>query len=189
MENKKMLISEFVEKYNALTNDQAKTKLVKSIIKTDYVSIVTKRAVLQNAIEKSIINKGMIVYVDSLTSKTNFAISLVLMYTDLEFDKSEDGKTDTFGCYDLLMKNNIFDVIIAVIGEREIDELSGIQASLLENYYVETSSSAAVIMRYINKFLNAINSGFDKLLGNIEKTLSDETVIASINDAINKYKK
>lgn len=189
MENKTMKISEFVKKYNTLTNEQAKIKLAKSIMKTDYIGIVTKRAILQNAIEKSAIDKGVIVYVDSLTSKINFAISIILLYTNLEFEKKDDGTTDTFGGYDLLMKNNLFDVIIGLIGESEIDELGGVNASLLENYYTENSSTAAMILRYINKILTAVTTGFDKFLGNVENTLSDERVVSVINEAISKYKK
>lgn len=184
-----MKISVFIEKYNELSSDTAKTQFVKKIVKTNYAGIVAKRAILQNSVNKSVIDKGSIVYVDSLTSKINFAVSIVLLYTILEFDKKESGEVDVFGGYDLLMKNNIFDAIIAIVGESEIEELAGVHSSLLDNFYNENSSTQATLIRQINLVFKTFSGMLNKLLETVDKTLSDEKVVNVINNAINKHNK
>lgn len=188
MENKAVGVSDFVKKYLALETESAKAKYVKEIIKTNYVGIVTKRVMLQNAIDKAVVKNGNIIYVDSLISKINFATSLILLYTNLEFDKDSDGKTNTFHGYDLLMSNGIFDVIISNIKESEIDELSGVHSSLLDNFYNEHSSTQATLLRYANSCISSLTSVINNFFGNIENILSDEKTVSAIN-AVLKNKK
>ena len=89
MDNKTILLSEFVKKYKDAT-DAGKVKLLKGIIKTDYCPVVTKKIMLQEALNKSVVAKDNIVYIDSFVSKINFSITLMLLYTTIEFDKKDN---------------------------------------------------------------------------------------------------
>ena len=166
MDNKTILLSEFVKKYTEAT-DTGKVKLLRGIIKTDYCPVVTKRIMLQEALNKSIVTKENIVYIDSFVSKINFSITLMLLYTTIEFDKREDGKVDTFGAYDLLVKTGILDAVCTVIGEHELNEIGSVNSSLMDNFYTENTSTQAVLIRQIKTIISSVVGVVD-LLSNEE---------------------
>ena len=162
MDNKTILLSEFVKKYKDAT-DAGKVKLLKGIIKTDYCPVVTKKIMLQEALNKSVVAKDNIVYIDSFVSKINFSITLMLLYTTIEFDKKEDGKVDTFGSYDILTKNGILDAVCAVIGEHELNEIGSVNSSIMDNFYTENTSTQAVLIRQIKTIISSIVGVVDLL--------------------------
>ena len=141
----RVLVSDFVNRYNKLESEQLKNKYVKEHIKTTYVPLLSKMTILNMMHDKSVV-KDDVPYVDMVTSKLNLNMSILVLYTDIEPDKkeNEDGSTTslTWDAYDKLKSNGLLEKIIEYIGE-DIGELLSVQKDILDTWYLKNKSTEA----------------------------------------------
>ena len=185
----KILITDFIKKYNALASATTKEGYLKSIIKRTYCPVLEKKVILEMMAEKSA-NEDGIKYIDLFTNRINFIATIISLYTTLVPEKTEDNKPKTFEMYDLLVENDILNKILELIGEREITELTNINGVILDNWHMKHSSTEAYIANLVDSVSQKIGitagAGMDKLAD----VLSDEVKMGKVMGAIDKiYKK
>ena len=147
-----MKVSELVETCNKLSNDDLKVAQVKKHVKRNYAPIVEKLAVLKELSKKcELRDKNGIVFLDMVTNKINFIYAIVVLYTDLEPDKNEQGRNDAIKIYDLLQESGVVNLICDQIGEREINELTFVNKEVLDTWYNENSSTRAYLATLMDK--------------------------------------
>ena len=187
-ENKKISVSEFFKEYKTLQNEEIKNRKVKGLIKRTYCPVVEKRMVLELMLEKSIV-EGDIKYIDMCTNRINFIAVIVSLYTYLLPDKDENGVPETCKMYDLLIEYDVLDKILEHIGEKEITELTSINATLFDNWYATNTSTKAYISNLADnmsqKFGVVASVGLEKLA----KVLDDEAKMKKFFGALEKVLK
>lgn len=180
-------VSTFVERYNKLTNQQLKDKYVKEHIKTTYSPILTKKLILEAMNEKSVVDDGT-KYVDLVVSKLNLVMAILVLYTDIEPDKNEEGKPLTWESYDKLKSSGLIGSILEFIGD-DINELMSIQKSVMDTWTIKNNSPEAYIMNLVetitNKFGIVAGAGMDKLAD----VLGDEVKMKKVATAFDKVLK
>lgn len=157
MADKKMSVQEFVKQYNAAKSETVKNGLIEKIIKRTYVPVLEKKMVLQFMLDKSIVTKenGM-KHVDMFVHRINLWSSIIVLYSNLVFEKDEHGNPKSMEAYDLFTQNNLTEKLCFVIGERELNELTAINELLIESFYEENKS----IGTFISNSLNALIKNF-----------------------------
>lgn len=178
--NKKYTIKEFVEKFEKLSSDQLKENMIKSIISREYAPVLEKKVVLDAMFEKSLMEKDGIKYVDKFLLNINMTFAILCLYTTFQFDK--DGGV-LFDDYDLLVKHNIFDIILMKIGKREISELTNIVNNIEEtfdNMHTFEAYIAGQITRFSTMAGIVTKSGYEQL----NKTLNDDKTMSKISENI-----
>lgn len=112
-----MLVSEFVKEYQ---QSKQKNAFIKKHIKTNYIPYTTKID-----IAKSIVNvcmykevNGTRLFVQNSPARYHLFIQgVVNQYTDLEWDKAENGDDDFVKGFDLLEENGLVEGIFVTIGD------------------------------------------------------------------------
>ena len=171
-ENKKMLVSDFINKYISLNGEQTKIALIKSIIKRTYCPILEKRFVLDMMAEKSR-GEGDISYIDMVLNKLNVTMAIIILYTNLEVDKDENGASQTADAYDMLRKNGILDVIYREIGEYELGELMMVNDNVLETWHTKNTSAQAYFSNIIEKVSLIFSTAIGKELSSITDVFNE----------------
>lgn len=165
-ETKKILVTDFVKKYNEVKSADLKAKQVQGIIKRTYCPIVEKKMILDLMLEKSVVEDD-IPHIDMFVNKLNFFASIISIYTNIVPDKDENGTPKSYEMYDLLVENNIMNTILELIGERELGELTSVNGLLLDNWYAKHTSTEAYISNLIElasrKFGVYAGVGMEKL--------------------------
>ncbi len=187
----RILVSDFVNRYNKLESEQLKNKYVKEHIKTTYVPLLSKMTILNMMHDKSVV-KDDVPYVDMVTSKLNLNMAILVLYTDITPDKkeNEDGSTTplTWDAYDKLKSNGLLEKIIEYIGE-DIGELLSVQKDILDTWYLKNKSTEA----YVNDLVETASRKFGVVAGvGMEKladVLSDEKKMNTIMSALDKMLK
>lgn len=142
-----MTILEFVEKCEKVTSDKATEKMVEQHVVRTYAPIAEKRYVLQEMLNGAVVNDEAtgINYVDMFLSRVNYTLALIALYTDLKIDVDEKGIGLTMDDYDAVVSYGLIELICQKIGEREVKELSDINACLMENFEKENSTMAMIL--------------------------------------------
>lgn len=187
-ETKKIIVTDFVKKYNEIKSADLKEKKVQGIIKRTYCPIIEKKMILDLMLEKSIVEDD-IPHIDMLTNKLNFFSAIISLYTYIVPEKDEKGVVKSYEMYDLLVENNIMNAILEIIGERELSELTSVNGLLLDTWHMKNTSTEA----YINNFIDVASQklgvyagfGMDKLAD----VLSDEKKMNKIMTALDKMLK
>lgn len=112
-----MLISEFVEKYNEA---KQKNAFVNKHIVTNYITYETKISLARNIVEVSMykyINEKKRFIPNTPVRYMLFVQALINSYTDLEWDKTDDGALSISESFNNLEKNGLIEIIIAAIGD------------------------------------------------------------------------
>lgn len=181
----KITVSTFVERYNKLTNEQLKTKYVKEHVIKTYAPLLFKMSILNIMNERSVVNESP-KYIDLVVSKLNFVMAVLVLYTDIEPDKSEDGKPMTWTAYDALKSTGILDRIVAVIGEDEMNELLSVQKNVMDTWHMKHKSAEAYVMDMVEaaarKFSVIAGVSMDKL----SDVLSDEDKMKKVMGVLGK---
>ena len=159
-DTKKILVSDFIEQYNKLTDEGLKNKKIKSIIKRTYCPILEKKLILDLMLTKSI-NEGSVKYIDLFVNRINFIAAIISLYTTLLPEKDENEISKTYEMYDLLVENDILNKILENIGEKEIAELTSINGVVMDNWYAVNKSTEA----YVNNFIETASRKFGAYLG------------------------
>ena len=145
-----MTILEFVEKYKNMNSEKIKSDMLKHHVTRTYCPILQKRYVLNTMLNSSVVKKDNgFKYIDMMLSRINYTLVLVVLYTDLEMDRDEDGTARNFDAYDALVENNLVAKICEVVGEDEISELATINSTVIANFENSEGSLNQIISEAI----------------------------------------
>ena len=184
----RITVSVFAERYSKITNDQLKDKYVKEHVTRTYSPILNKINVLTLMNEKSVINDSSKKYIDMAVSKLNLIMAILVLYTNIEPDKSEDGTALTCDAYDILRSTGLYEKILNVIG-KDIEELMSVQSYVIETWYNKNASPQA----YIGNLVEAISQKFGAAAGvgmeKLSDVLDDETKLKRFMNALEKVVK
>lgn len=184
-ETKKILVTDFVKKYNETKSADLKAKQIQGIIKRTYCPIIEKRMILNLMLDKSVVEDD-IPYIDMFVNKLNFYAAIISLYTYIIPEKDEKDVPKSYEMYDLLMENNLINPIFEAIGERELGEITSINGLLLDNWYAQHASTQAYVNSLVetasHKFGAVAGAGMDKLAD----VFSDEKKMAKIMPMIEK---
>ena len=187
-ETKKILVTDFVKKYNDVKSADLKTKQVQGIIKRTYCPILEKKEILNLMLEKSVVEDD-IKHIDMFVNKLNFYSAIISIYTNITPEKDENGIVKSYEMYDLLIENNIMSTILEIIGERELGELTSVNGLLLDTWHMKNTSSEAYVNNLVEiasqKLGTYAGFGMDKLAD----VLSDEKKMNKIMVALEKVAK
>ena len=187
-ENKKVLVTDFVNKCRTLTNEKLKSDYIASIMKRSYCPILEKKLVLDLMLEKSLTEEENKT-IDLFVNKLNFYTAIISLYTYIVPDKDEKGVPKSYEMYDLLMEHNLMNPILERIGEREIGELTSINGLLIDNWYDKNASVQAYVNNTINTASRKFGIAGELLLGKIIETLDDEVKMNKITSILEKMAK
>ena len=184
-ENKERItVSDFVDGYNQLTSDQLKEKYVKKHIVTTYAPILSKRNVLQLMNEKSVVD-GSVKYIDLTVLKLNLIMAILVLYTDIEPNKDEDGKPMTWISYDALKSTGLLERILEYIGD-DIDELLSVQKDVLDTWHMKTSSTEAYVANLVEIASQRFGIAAGVVMEKLTELLDDEKKVAKIVSILDK---
>lgn len=158
-----MLISEFVEKYN---ETKQKNAFVNKHIVTNYITYETKISLAKNIVEVSMykyINEKKRFIPNTPVRYMLFVQALIDSYTDLEWDKTDDGVLDVSEDFNNLEKNGLVEIIIAAIGD-DITKFTTVLNMVVDD---ETDLNRSIIPFFETKF-EAVSMVFDSLSQAIE---------------------
>lgn len=175
-ENNKTLVSRFVEEFKKVTNETTKQAMVKKHVLTHYAPILKKMNVL-NIMMDGCVKEGVAgKYIDMAASKLNFIMAILILYTDLQVDRTtnEEGKEipDTWTAYDQLKESDALDMILNEIG-KDIEELLSIQDQILSTWHNENASTAAYVSSLIEKVGMIFSTVMGKELGSLADVLGN----------------
>lgn len=172
-ENKKILITEFIEHFNGLQSDTAKQKYVSSIITRKYVPILEKKYLLQLMCEKSVVEEP-VKSIDLVVNKINFIMAILGLYTSIVCERDENDAPKSFEAYDLIKQYDVFKYIAYDI-ETDLNELISINQEILDTWYATNTSTKA----YVNELIETASRRFgitvEVLLDKLTGILEDET--------------
>ena len=175
MENNKTLVSKFVEDFKKLSNDANKQAMVKKHVVTHYAPILHKINVLQIMMDGCVKQGKSGRYIDMMASKLNFIGAVLILYTDLEVDKTtnNDGKevANIWGAYDQLKESGALDMIVNEIGV-DIEEFLSVQDQILGTWHNEHNSIAAYISNLVENVSMIFSAGLGKELGAFMEVLN-----------------
>lgn len=187
-ETKKILVTDFVKKYNEVKSADLKTKQVQGIMKRTYCPILEKKEILNLMLEKSVVEDD-IKHIDMFVNKLNFYSAIISIYTNITPEKDENGIVKSYEMYDLLIENNIMSTILEIIGERELGELTSVNGLLLDTWHMKNTSSEAYVNNLVETASQKLGTyagfGMDKLAD----VLSDEKKMNKIMTALEKMLK
>lgn len=187
-ETKKILVTDFVKKYNDVKSADLKTKQVQGIIKRTYCPILEKKEILNLMLDKSVVEDD-IKHIDMFVNKLNFYSAIISIYTNIAPEKDENGIVKSYEMYDLLIENNIMSTILEIIGERELGELTSVNGLLLDTWHMKNTSSEAYVNNLVETASQKLGTyagfGMDKLAD----VLSDEKKMNKIMAALEKVAK
>lgn len=187
-ETKRILVTDFVKKYNDVKSADLKIKQVQGIIKRTYCPILEKKEILNLMLEKSVVEDD-IKHIDMFVNKLNFYSAIISIYTNITPEKDENGIVKSYEMYDLLIENNIMSTILEIIGERELGELTSVNGLLLDTWHMKNTSSEAYVNNLVETASQKLGTyagfGMDKLAD----VLSDEKKMNKIMVALEKVAK
>ena len=183
----RITVSTFVDGYNKLISDQLKEKYVKKHVLTTYSSILSKRNVLQLMTEKSVVD-GSVKYIDLTVSKLNLIMAILVLYTDIEPDKDEDGKPMTWASYDALKSTGLLEKILECIGD-DIEELLSVQKDVLDTWHMKNVSPEAYIANLVETASQRFGIAAGVVMGKLTELLDDEIKMKKITSIIEKAMK
>ena len=172
----KTLVSKFVEEFKKVTNETTKQAMVKKHVVRYYSPILTKMNVLQTMMNGCVKDGKTGKYIDMAASKLNFIMAILILYTDLQVDKtkSEEGKEvpNVWSAYDQLKESGALDMILNEIG-KDIEELLTVQDQILSTWHNENTSTAAYVSGLIEKVGMIFSTAMGKELGSLADILGN----------------
>ena len=179
---------EFMKQYNKFTSVAAKENFVKSCMKATYAPIMKKKALLQIALDKSIVEQDNgIKYIDMFVSKLNLFGIILAMYTNIKIDKDSEGAVLIADAYDFLQENGIIEQIYKMIGEKEINELLSVQKTLMDTFYNQNGSTEAFITNVVDKATRKIGISAGYAIEKLDALVGDENKINKIMGIVKPF--
>lgn len=170
-----MLISEFVEKYNEA---KQKNAFVNKHIVTNYITYETKISLAKNIVEISMykdINGKKVFVPNTPVRYMLFVQALIDSYTDLEWDKTDDGVLDVSEDFNDLEKNGLVEIIIAAIGD-DITKFTTVLNMVVDDT-IDTNRS-------IVPFLETKFEAISMLLDTFSQALENSEIKEKINQML-----
>lgn len=187
----RITVSDFAKRYKALTNDQLKDKYIKEHVKTTYAPILNKINILKLMNEKSVVDDASGKYIDMAVSKLNLVMAILVLYTDIEPDKSEDGKVLSWESYDILKSTGLYGKILNTIGE-DLEELMSIQSNVMDTWYNKNCSTQAYITNLVEYASHKIGLvagvGAEKLAEVLGDEIKMKRVASTLDKVLKKIK-
>lgn len=181
---RKIDVKEFCRRYDMAKTDDAKQKMLESIIIRKYCPVLEKKIILQTMLNKTVVTTpNGISHVDYFLSKINMVTATLIIYTKINTAKSENSETTAFDDYDMLHQRNLMELIWNIIGQDELDELLNINSLLLDNYMEENKTADAYISKYINALASTIGVFANEGLQDLIKIIADNKEETSINNS------
>jgi len=175
-ETNKTLVSKFVEDFKKVTNENNKLTMVKKHVIRHYAPILHKRNVLDIMMDSCVKHGKSGRYVDMFVSKLNFVGAILILYTDLEVDKTTnaDGKevANIWEAYDLLKESGAWSMILNEIGD-DLNELLTVQEQILDTWHNENASVAAYVSDLVEKVSMIFSTALGKELGSIAEVFNE----------------
>jgi hypothetical protein len=179
MANNKVLVKDFVYKYNKAQVQANKTKLVKEILTRTYVSVIEKYQILEIMHNNSIVTQpNGIEYINTFTARMNFTSALLLLYTKLDHERDSNNVPKAHESYDMLKASGALDAILTEIGDSEINELVSVNDCITNNFYNQHTTEAFIAKQVdrLSLVLGAvIKSGIENLLESINNQTGNDT--------------
>lgn len=179
MEKKLVNIQKFVKDYVKLQDISLKQKMVEGIITRTYSPILEKKVVLQNLFDKAIFEEDGVQYVDSFLLHVNKTHGILALYTNLDIKKNEKSETNGFDDYDDLIESGAFEMILGLIGTREINEFNMVLKHIEETFY-NKQTTESFIAKQVTRFCNLISFGLGSGLEQLNDILKDKEQLANI---------
>ena len=184
----KITVTKIEKKYNSFSSVTAQQNYLKSLIKTTYAPIMTKKYLLQLVLDKSIVEQDNgIKYIDMFISKLNLFGIILAMYTNITIEKDKNGNPMIAEAYDMLKQINVIDELYNLIGEDEIEELLSVQKTIMDTFYNQNGSTEAFIANVVDKAAQkfGISAGF--AIDKLDEIVSDEKKINKIMGIIKPF--
>ena len=112
-----------------------------------------------------------------MKSKVNFIGAILILYTDLQIDKTVENKEtgemipDIFTAYDSLKESGALDMLLNEIGD-DLNELISVQDQIFSTWHNEHASISAYISDLVEKVSMIFSAGLGKELGSITEVLN-----------------
>lgn len=170
-----MTVIEFVKKYNKLTSEDLKGKLVESVIKHEYVPYENKITICKKIVEASHYIKKKDknnketkkLHIDSTANYMLYYLNIVNCYSSVDVDFSNSLEE-----FNLLNCSKCLDAMLSSIPEREEKEfrmiLDMVENDLMQNEY----ETHAFISNQVERFGELISNIFSPLLEEVMKGMN-----------------
>lgn len=182
---KKIMLIDAVKKFNNFKNMESKAKYVSGLLVRKYAPVGMKYAALQGMLERSIVTEqNGVKYINMFVSKVNFNIAIILLYTNIDLPKQEDGSVDTYGAYDLLIESGLFKDLVDQIGENEINELLSVNKALLDSFNIMNDSVKSYVADIIQNASMVIGTFLNNNLDEILSAMNDKDKVQEFQDKV-----
>ena len=187
-----MKTEELVNKYNQLTSDDTKIKMIHGLAKTEYLPYLTKVTVCETVVRATSLERndngdptGRL-KVNNPIRYVLYTMRLIAEYMDIEIDMDSIIEE-----YDLLNQNHMIEEIISVIPKNEVDEMSTI-LSMVDN---DTMTNYYEPHAYMQNLMDRIEVSIDKFITPVADSLTEglknvdtKTVLKVIQSMSNEKK-
>lgn len=191
---KKYTVKDFIKKYNELTSDELKEKLIKSIMNIHYVPYETKVTVCSQIVDKTYYIKTKRretevkkFHVNSPANYMLFCLNIVEYYTNLKVNFK-----DCVNEFNTLNGCEVLDLIYNNIPEREIKEfrmiLDMIENDTIQNEYEPHAFIANQVERFGELIGTSLKPAIDELNKSI-KSVDKNSVNDIVSNIFEKLKK
>ncbi len=176
-----MFIKEFVEKYK---NGEVQN-LKETLAIRDYVSFAEKYDLCSSVLAEcnTIDNKTGIVTVDSIMRHVVFTISILSLYTNLEFTSDENSEITSIDEYDMLCESKLLRPIIDEFAE-EYAECENM-LNTMQNDLIANSNTMVNVIGNLAKQLVGVVDSFSDTMKNMNL---DQVNIDKITDILETIK-
>lgn len=157
-----MTINEFLEEYNK-ANESQKKVMIKDHITHYYCPIAEKIAFLEYGCTMSKKEKNGIEYIDMIINRLWFTLSIIRLYTDIEFD-TEGKNLLILKDYDLVAQTDMIALLSEYIGEDELNELLTVNKGILDNFNIVANSFNTAFSTVLDKISNFIQTNSKPVL-------------------------
>lgn len=162
MNKTKMSVEDFIVKYREVKDDeQAKSRLIKSIIEDYYVSVAVKNFMSKQMIEQFSMRDDNY-YSDAVKTYLIYTMTIMDLYTIL--DVNAENWTEQ---YDLLKRHGLIEAIANEIGD-DIMEFQAIFNMCKDDFNKNHLTIHAFVQRQVNKVLGVLTPALNKVATNLD---------------------
>ena len=139
-----------------------------------YLPIKEKIEVISNIVNYSMDDNG---FYNPIRLKIFTTLEIIYAYTNLTF--SDSMKKDPFKLYDLLVQSNLYNDILSLIPEKEVEEIEDTVKIVVKNLYDYKNSFGGILELISNDY-----SSVDMDLSEIQKKINNEDTLSLIKEIL-----
>lgn len=190
IKNNEMTVKEFINKYNALDNDEAKKNYVKLNISSKYVPYENKITICEKIIESSHYIKTLNDSIESKKLHINspckhmlYCLNIVNNYTTIKVDFKNSLEE-----YNLLNKLGLIKLIKEAVSEEELEEFDMILDMMEKDFIANEYETKAFISGQVERFAELFGTFIAPALEQLGTALEnmDENTVNSLMTKIKK---